>query len=281
MNSYYDILNISETASDEDIKKAFRKQAMKWHPDRNPGNSEAEEKFKEMKAAYEILIDPYKRKQYDISRETEKASKGFNKDFNNFFKDNFADSFNENKQTIKSLAVELGFWEAISGCTKIFELDLPYGETLQKHKVTISIPAGARDGETFLFQANNNTLEIHITIIPDEKFSRNNLDLFANIEVPFTIAALGGKLLFPHWEGDLQINIPPGIKPNQNILVPNKGVKRDMFLGDLYLMCNISVPQKLTVKQKVILEEFKKTESEVSANVFESIKNTWKNTFKS
>lgn len=277
MKSYYDILEVSETASEEDIKKSFRKQAMKLHPDRNPGNKDAEEKFKEMKNAYEILSDPYKRKQYDFSRHPNPTT-----DSDNSFKNNSSSTNNTNASAsspyIVSVNLVVEFWEAVFGCDKTFEFRIPnIGE---KHKVSITLPEGSHDQETFLFETNGLQLQITIQVNEDNRFTRNHLDLFTNIEVPFTLASLGGTLIFPHWESDLEVIIPPGIKPNQRLLLPNKGIKREIFNGDLYLICNISIPKKLTAKQKLILEEFRKTELEQPNNIFESIKNNWSNFFK-
>ena len=275
MRSYYDILDISENATEDEIKKSFRKQAMKWHPDRNPGNKDAEEKFKEMKAAYETLIDSYKRQQYDFTRKPKSSTNS-----NAFNQDTFSDS-DEVEKEVFNLNIELGFWEAVFGCTKNLDFFIPRGLSKEKHTLTVTLQPGIRDEESFIVNTSGLKIQLNITINTDDRFTRNNLDLFTNIEVPFSMAALGGTLIFPHWEGELEFIVPPGIKPNQTILLPNKGIKRDMFIGDLYLICNISVPKKLTPKQKVILEEFRKTELEQSNSIFESIRNTWKNVFKS
>lgn len=271
MRSYYDILEISETATEEEIKKSFRKMAMKWHPDRNPDNKEAEEKFKEMKAAYETLIDEFKRKQYDFGRKPSESNSSFNSKSNSKPEAN-TETFN--------LDLELSFWEAVFGGIKTFDFYLPNGYNSTKHTLTVTLPPGVRENEIFIVYSNGLQLQLNLHINSDDRFTRSNLDLFTNIEVPFSMAALGGRLVFPHWEGELEFIVPPGIKPLQSILLPNKGVKRDIFIGDLYLICNICVPKKLTPKQKVLLEEFKKTELEQSNSIFESIRNTWKNVFK-
>jgi curved DNA-binding protein len=271
MRSYYDILEISETATEEEIKKSFRKMAMKWHPDRNPNSKVAEENFKEMKAAYETLIDSAKREQYDFGRKPASSSSS-NSSSNNYSSNSHAELF--------TIDVEIEFWQAVFGCNKSLEFYIPNGNASTKHTLTVTLPAGVRENETFIIHSGGLNLQLNIHINVDDRFTRNNLDLFTNIEVPFSMAALGGKLVFPHWEGELEFIVPPGIKPLQSILLPNKGVKRDIFIGDLYLICNISVPKKLTPKQKVILEEFRKTEIEQSNSIFDSIRNTWKNVFK-
>jgi DnaJ-class molecular chaperone len=273
MKSYYEILEILDTATEDEIKKAFRKMAMKWHPDRNPGSQIAEEKFKEMKAAYEILIDPFKREQYDFARKPSSSSSSHSQSSNSNYNNN-------SNHEVFSLNVVLEFWEAVFGCNKTIDFYMPNDNTSTKNKLIVTLPPGIRDNETFVVNSGGFQFELNININVDDRFTRNNLDLFTNIEVPFSMAALGGKLIFPHWEGEFEITVPSGIKPQQSILIPNKGVKRDIFIGDLYLICNISVPKKLTPKQKIILEEFRKTELEQTNGIFDSIKNTWKNVFK-
>jgi DnaJ-class molecular chaperone len=276
MKSHYEILEILDTATEEEIKKAFRKMAMKWHPDRNPGSQIAEEKFKEMKAAYEILIDPFKREQYDFSRKPSSyTSSSKDKSSSNNYKDS-SDNFNHE---FFSFNVTLEFWEAVFGCNKTIDFYIPNDKRASKNTLTFTLPSGVRDSETFIVNSGGFRFELNININLDDRFTRNNLDLFTNIEVPFSMAALGGKLIFPHWDGDFEITVPSGIKPQQSILIPNKGVKRDIFIGDLYLICNISVPKKLTPKQKILLEEFRKTELEETNGIFDSIKKTWKNVF--
>lgn len=264
MKSYYEILEISETATEEEVKKAFRKMAMKWHPDRNPGSKVAEDKFKEMKTAYEILIDSSKRQQYDFSRKPASHNQS-------------SSTFNTEVYIVN---LKIDFWEAVFGCNKTFDFYIPNDVNLAKHTLTVTLPPGIRENELFMVKSGNLQIQLDIEINLDDRFTRNNLDLFTNIEVPFSMAALGGVLKFPHWEGELEFIVPPGIKPQQSILLANKGIKRDIFIGDLYLICNISVPKKLTPKQKILLEEFKKTEIEQSNSIFESIKNTWKSVFK-
>lgn len=279
MKSYYEILGIAQTASEDEIVKAFRKQAMKLHPDRNPNDPTAEEKFKEMKMAYETLSDPYKRQQYDLliapkSKQSSKSNSNSGSSSNN-------SSSNNNNFFSTEATVSIGFWEAVFGCTKTFEFNMPHGTGQRRQKITVTFPPGTRQDESFVYSVNGLKLQINVQFLSDDRFTRNNLDLFTNIEIPFTLAALGGKLIFPHWDGELEIVIPQGVKPNQHILVHNKGVKREIFIGDLYLICNISVPKKLTPKQKFILEEFKKTEIEEPNNILDSIRNTWKNIFSS
>lgn len=287
MKSYYEILGVSEKATDEEIKKAYRKMAMKWHPDRNQNNKAAEEKFKEIKSAYEILSDSYKRKEYDLSRNPKSQSSNksnnfngsFEQQFNDFFKDHFSDVFGQNNPNILQAEMHVSFWEAIFGCKKQFEMQY-VKNGVQRLTVSINLPAGINNEEVLIIEVNGMRVHLTIYINPDARFTRNNLDLFTTIDIPFTMATLGGSIIFPHWEGELQVEIPPGIQPHQRLLLANKGIKREMFVGDLYLSFNIIVPKKLTPKQKELLQTFRETEKE-PPKFFDGIKDAWNKFFKS
>ena len=98
-------------------------------------------------------------------------------------------------------------------------------------------------------------------------------DLYTTIDVPFSVAALGGEIKFKHKEDEINVIIPAGVQVGDKIRIPNAGVKKEIFEGDLYLICNVIIPKKLTNKQKELLEEFSKTEKEKRNIFFESIKN--------
>ncbi len=285
MKNHYDTLGISQTSSEDEIKIAYRRLAMKWHPDRNTQNKEAEEKFKEINLSYELLSDRYKRKEYDNKLQAEQQATNsfnqepFNSDFEQFFGDTINDIFKTQNSFSTHVNLKIDFWEAIFGCKKKFQINLTINKKQENMIVEVTIKPGVQENEQFIVDVSGTRIILFIHIEPDSKFYRNNLDIYTNIEIPFTLAALGGKAIFPHWEGDLEITIPPNMQSKKNILIPNKGVKRDFFIGDLYLTCFITVPTKLNTKQIEILQEFQKTEIE-SKGIFESIKNVWKTFFK-
>lgn len=305
MQNYYELLNVSMDASPDDIKSSYRKLAMKWHPDRNNNNPEAEEKFKEVQKAYEVLSDQYKRKEYDwsIKRKAQNKepkrntnsnfnSNKFDSDFNEAFADFFRKAHtskttnnyksshdkknNGEVKTQKRGNIKIDFWEAIFGCTKIVELNLN-GKNKPKTKVKISIPAGIDDREKFNINVNGHTIKMTVQVSENQKIRRNKLDLFLNIEVTFTTAALGGLIKINHWEGDLDVYIPPGTKNGQAILVRDKGVTKNIFKGDLYIIPIITVPKELTNYQRSLLIEFQKT---ISIESDEGVLNTFKRFFR-
>lgn len=299
---YYTILGISKSANQEDIKNAYRKLAMKHHPDRNQGNKEAEDRFKKINEAYATLSDVTKRRDYD--RVNESTFNGFknshthtnNQDFKNTsfededidemmknffnqkspFSDIFGQHFQQKSQQRRAYAVNLNFWEAIFGAEKQFEF---MGDNNSRFSVRITFPPGLDDGTMLEVSINTGQkILLHISVTPDKNFTRDNLDLYASIDIPLSKVLLGGSIKFPHWEKEYEIEIPAGTQQGQLLRLSNAGIKKDIFSGDLYLKCNIIIPKKLTKKQKEILGEYAKTEKE-NTSFFDGIKNSWSKFF--
>lgn len=271
--THYETLGLTTQATDDDIKKAYRKLAMKHHPDRNAGNKVSEEKFKKINEAYATLSDSYKKTEYDYTlRKPENPNKFREKmnpeEFDDFvssiFKRGsaFEDIFNPTSQPITQ--IELAFWEAIFGVEKAYEFNIQRNGKIQKAKVKIAFPPGTNSGDTFEVKAEGNTLHVQVIVSSDTQFRRENLDLYTEIDIPMTTAILGGSFNFEHWASNLEINIPAGIKQKQIIRLSNCGVKKGIFVGDLYLICNIILPKKINTRQRELLEEFAKIEDKES-----------------
>lgn len=290
--NYYDILGVEQNSSTEQIKQAYRKLAMKHHPDRNEGNSASEAEFKKINEAYMTLSDEAKREQYDHKlmaqrfRHTQntnfKQPNGFteteiNDIFKSFFgrRNPFHDVFQEGikKQVYE---ISLSFWEAAFGCEKILELK---GKKDNRYAFHVKFPPATQHGQVMdLDIPNAPSVELHIFVKEDKNFTRDGMDLYTSIDVPVSTAIAGGTLIFPHWEKDYEITIPPGTKHGQMLRLTSAGLKRDVFVGDLYMKCNIVMPKKLTKKQKEIIEQFAKTEK-TDTKKQEELRSTWKNFF--
>lgn len=258
---YYDILGLAKNASDDEIKKSYRKMAMQYHPDRNSDKG-AEEKFKEAKEAYEFLSDADKRKQYDqFGHSTPFAhgnthrgaqswdfSKGADSDFSELFKHIFTagsageDIFGNYKprQTINIITITLV--DAYKGM--IARID---------QQSTINIPKGVRSGTKF--HINNKFYRVDIQ--PHNRFKRSNDDLLIDIEITAVEAMLGLESILEHLDCvKLQFNIPAGIQNGQIIRLSGKGMKNPEtdILGDLLVRISINIPKVLTEQDRAALK---------------------------
>jgi curved DNA-binding protein len=289
---YYKILEVDKNASDEDIKKSYRKLAMKYHPDRNKGNKESEEKFKLITEAYRTLSDPQAKREYDnqISGKVNAHfySKGnnfddyFSSDLNEIFNTMFSrqnmfdDGWGHREQSFASNSrsrykVSISFWESVLGASKNFTV---LNRFKQKEDFTIKIPAGIEDGTTIQVQLSNEIILIDINVKQDPYFERKGLDLYTEIELNLGLALLGGKINLPHWNTTYEVNIPENVQQGQLLRLTGAGIKQGLNIGNLYLKCKIVSPKKLTKKQKEIIAEFKKTEKDKPA--LSEKKQTWK-----
>lgn len=282
---YYEILGVSRDASQSDIKKAYRKLALKWHPDKNDSEN-AEERFKEINEAYEVLSDEEKRAKYDkFGHAAFDPSAGFGKsgggrqyrsgpfrytyttssDFEDLFQGagGFSDPFEIFEQFFGGGApfnrgrtyrrkphysLKVDFMEAVEGTEKSI---VHQGE---EHKV--KIPAGASDGTRIRFQ--DFTVSLNVQDHPD--FRREGYDVYSYHEIPVTLAMLGGKTKIKTLDGKLTLKIRPGTQPSTTIRLSGKGIKhlRSEKRGDHYIKLKVMLPDKLSPKAKNLVKKLKK-----------------------
>jgi len=281
---YYEILGVSKDASDKDIKAAYRKLALKWHPDKHPEDkAQAEEKFKEINEAYQVLSDPKKRKQYDqfghaafdpaSGMGANPFAGGFKQgpftwtytttsgDFNDydfadpfeifeqFFGGGFARSgggFHQTKPRPRySLTVD--FMDALKGATKEV--------VIEGKKRKIKIPAGADDGTRIRFKDFDVTLDVK----PDPRYKRDGYNLFLDQHIPYSTATLGGVVEVELPDKKLKLKVRPGTKSHTLVRLRGEGVPmlRSKGKGDLYVRLIVDVPDKLTSEQKEVVEKLK------------------------
>lgn len=289
-DDYYKLLGVSKDASGDEIKKAYRKLALKWHPDRNK-SSEAEEKFKEINEAYEILSDSQKKQAYDQfgraafepgagpfgasggqahtyrqgpfsytyttsgGRETpfgdfDFSFGGFSDPFE-IFEQFFGAASPRGRRAQKSTyRLSIDFMEAINGCKK--EVELNGG------KRTIKIPAGINDGQRISFD----DFILLIDVRPHEIFTREDNDILVTQKIDYSTAVLGGAIKVPTIKGPVKLKIRPGTQSGTLIRLRGKGVtpiRRLGRAGDEYVRVEVDVPTKATQEQKKLLMKLKKS----------------------
>jgi DnaJ-class molecular chaperone len=293
---YYETLGISKSASADEIKKAYRKLALEYHPDRNK-TKEGEAKFKEVTKAFEVLSNEEKRKQYDQFGHAAfeqgagaggpfggaggpfggfggqggqygpftytYSGGGGQGDFGGFsdpfeiFEQFFGGGFGQ-RQRRPAYSISISFDEAIHGTEKTVTID---GKS-QK----IKIPAGVDSGNRIRFD----TYDVVVDVQESSKFQRQGYDIVADRELSFAQAAIGGEIEVETVDGKIKIRVPAGTQPNTLIRLSGKGVKhvRGSGKGDHYVRIKITIPKKLSNKQKELLEEFEKESSKSGKSWF-------------
>ena len=283
---YYQVLGVSRNASQEEIKKAYRRLALEWHPDRNK-SPEAEERFKEINEAYEVLSDPKKRQAYDQfghaafepgagpfgggktytyrqgpftytyttfgSGESpfgdfEFSFGGFSDPFE-IFEQFFGSASPFRRQRAPTYRIELDFMEAIKGCEKEVEIG--------GKKRKIRIPAGVADGQRIKFK------DFYLLVDVQEHpiFQREGDDIYISQKIPFSLAVLGGIIKVPTIDGEVRLRIRPGTQSGTIIRLRGKGVRspHSFGRGDQYVKIVVEVPTKLTREQKELLKKLAQT----------------------
>ncbi len=353
--AYYELLEISVTADESEIKKAYRRLAVKYHPDKNPGDKTAEEKFKKIAQAYDVLSNPEKRKLYDqygedaVNGTGGRSGGGFSGNpfdiFNQFFGGGGGGGFEsffgggsrrrdpnapEPGNDLR-YALEIDFMDAVNGVTKKLEFmrqgqceachgsgcesgvripckrchgsgqigvsqgfftmmqDCPVcggsgsvpekpckkcnaaGTVRVKRTVEVHIPPGVDTGSRLRVQGEgapglrggrDGDLYVEITVNDHELFERHNDDIYCEVPISFTSAALGGEIDIPTIHGPMKFMVPPGTQNGDMQQISGKGMpslRRRGSFGTHHIRFAVEVPKHLNQEQKDLLRKFAAT----------------------
>ncbi len=265
----YDALGVSPRASDDEIKKAYRKLARRYHPDVNPGDDSAEQRFKEISAAYEVLSDPDKRRAYDEfgadatkmgfdpeqarayrewqrqASRTRRPSGGGSMDMDDILSQLFGDQAGVAFRG-SDIQAELptDFRSALAGGER--SLTFSDGRSLR-----VRLPPGVRDGETLRLRGKGapgrggapaGDLLVTVRVAPDPVFRREGEDLHLTVPITVGEAVRGASVQVPTLDGEVKVTVPPGSQTGQKLRLKGRGVARGGTQGHLYVELRVVAP---------------------------------------
>jgi DnaJ-class molecular chaperone len=289
----YERLGVAKTASQEDLRRAYRALAKKHHPDLNPGDAKAEEAFKSVQSAYDLLSDPEKRRRYDageIDAEGNETARSYYREYAGAdgehpyrsaagyedLGDIFSELFGERARgpggaggnirmrgSDLRYTMEIDFVEAVSGATR--RVTMPDGKTLD-----ISVPAGLRDGQILRLRGKGRPgigggepgdayVEIHVR--PHPRFTRSGNDVLVDLPVGLHEAVLGAKVRVPTTTGAVTMSIPAGSNSGDVLRLKGKGVPAGggHAAGDQLVTLRVVLPAKPDDDLSAFLAEWAKT----------------------
>jgi curved DNA-binding protein len=290
---YYKTLGIEKNATEEEIKKAYRKLARKYHPDLNPNDKEANKKFQQINEANEVLSDPEKRKKYDAYGENWRHAEQFDQagqsrsrtkqdwqeytysgtqgedDFSDFFESLFGRATGRGRSSQAKFrgndvnaSLQLKLRDAYSTHQQTFSIN--------DKQVRITIPAGVANGQVIKLKGYGNpginsgpNGDLYITFVIDDdpKFRRVGSDLHTSAEIDLYTAVLGGDFTLETMSGKLKLKVNPGTQNGSAVRLKGKGFpvyKKEGEFGDLFVTWQVKIPTDLTKRQKELFQELSK-----------------------
>ncbi|MEJ0101323.1 MAG: J domain-containing protein [Bacteroidota bacterium] len=285
---YYKILGVKKDASDEDIKKAYRKLARKLHPDLNPNDKEAHQKFQQINEANEVLSDPEKRKKYDQYGKDWKNAEQFEQqrhsrqhtqhraeeqfagdedsDFSDFFESMFGGSARSRQTKFRGQDYNAELKLDLTDAMKTHQQTL----TVNGKNIRITIPAGIENGQVIKLKGYGapgvnggpaGDLYITFSISPHPVFKRSGNDLFMTANIDLYTALLAGETTIDTLTGKVKLKVAPETQSGTRIRLKGKGFpvyKKEGETGDLYVTYEVKLPTNLTERQKELFTELSK-----------------------
>ncbi|MCF6365494.1 MAG: DnaJ domain-containing protein [Bacteroidales bacterium] len=274
--NYYKVLGVKNNAEEDEIKKAYRKLAKLWHPDKNPENKKAEDRFKQISEAYDVLSDAVKRKKFDdfinvrnTNYSYRTASDFTQKEYETEFSDFFKQFFKKKKQRKYSYfkgddlrgKITITLDEVYNGSTRIINN--------VEGKIRIKIKPGiendkilkvSQKGKKSKYGGENGDLYIRIAIKKNSNYTQKGINLIKHIKIDVYTAILGGEITVSTFKGNLKIKIPENHDYSKKLRIKDYGMpvydKPGQF-GDLYLDVQYQLPENITTEEKNLLLKLK------------------------
>ncbi len=287
MNDPYELLGVTRTASSDDLQKAYRRLAKKLHPDLNPDNKQAEERFKEVASAYDLLSNPEKRDRFDRGEidatGSERPEQRFYKDFvteapaghpyynrsafadygdaDQIFSELFRRQAEQSAQARASNSryrLSIEFLESINGATKI--VALPNGKSIE-----VTIPAGIREGQVLRLRSKGvdpaageeGEILVEISIKPHQYFHRQGDDIHVDLPVTLAEAVLGSSIKVPTPGGPVMLKVPKGSNTGAVLRLKGKGAPREGGNGDELVKLKVVLPSVSNEELEAFLSGWK------------------------
>ncbi len=292
---YYKVLGISKSADESIIKSSYRKLARKYHPDLNPGNKEAEKKFKEINEANEVLSDPIKRKKYDQygkdwqqadeiekmqrdrAQSTHRQGQSFGsgtfggdnaEDFSEFFSAMFGGETgrSSSRNKFRGQDIQATLHLKLTDVYKTQKQTI----TVNGKNIRLNFPAGIADGQVIKIAGQggpgvnngpNGDLYITFVIENNTAFKREGDNLYSSVDLDLYTAVLGGEMVVDTFDSKVLLKIPEGTQSNTKVKLKGKGFpkyKKENEMGDLYITYIVKVPINLTDHEKGLFVELQK-----------------------
>lgn len=288
---YYKILGVSRNVDEKELKKAFRKLAQQYHPDKNPGDKEAERKFKEINEAYTILSDPEKRQKYDQfgpqweqytrnggfgsggqtrTMSPEEFERIFGGGFGDIFETMFGggrttqqtrrrgtsfDPFTGGMPTENEVAVQVTLEEAFRGTTRVLQ-------TGEGTRMEANIPRGVKTGSKVRMRgaSGQGDVILKVEVLPHADFTRDGDDLRVKVAVDLYTALLGGEARVPTLERPLVLTVPAGAQNGRLFRLRGQGMphlKHPDQRGDLLAELSVTLPTNLSDEERRLFQRLR------------------------